>query len=80
MNLILFSIAGFTLMCYGNLIANPDRVFDENSNIFKGRMIIALLITIFLIIFERVVNRTNTFKIEKKISMDKNDNSYFSEQ
>jgi hypothetical protein len=80
MNFILFLIVMFIFSQYGNITADPEKFFAGDSNIFRGRVVIALLVSIFLIVFERVVNRTNTFKVEKKFALDKSDNSFFSNQ
>lgn len=63
-NVVLFVLLFFVFSYFGKIAVDIDMLFPQNSNIFRGNMVVCLLALIFLIILERYMNRSNTF--EKK--------------
>lgn len=68
-NIFLFIIVVYTFIFFGQFTVDQDNYLqnsDNTSQIFKGNMVIMVLSFITLIIFERILNRTDTKKVTKK--------------
>jgi len=56
-------LALYVFFNYGNMAVDSDVYLKTNNGIFKGDMVICLLVVIFIIIIERYVNRSDTKQV-----------------
>lgn len=72
-------LALYVFIFYGKLSVDQANYLQNSAgnNIFKGDMVICLLIVITVIIIERYVNRSDTKAVEKKSLVEETDPSFF---
>ena len=79
--LFLVLLALFVFMFYGQMsVDQANYLKNSNSNIFRGDMVICLLVVILVIIVERYVGRTDTKAVTKQSNLTDTDKKFFDEQ
>lgn len=82
-NIFLFLLLVYTFFFNGQMTvdqANYLKNSANNAEIFKGNMIITMFAIIILIIFERILNRTDTKEVQSKGSLDDENKSFFAKE
>jgi len=76
--LFLAILALYVFSYYGQMAVDQDNYLDNsNNNIFKGDMVICLIVVIAVIIIERYVSRSDTKSVNKNASLTGDEDARF---